>query len=457
MRTNKLYRTIFLCSVCIVFAGCKKFLDEKSDSRLVVPQTIADIQGLLDDGALMNYAVTPSYGETCADDYFLIPSTLEKSGAFAKNVYSWKPVNIVFGYDWSRAYLPIYNSNLALEILQKNPRTQLNAQEWDNVKGSALFFRSFYYLLLTAQYGLAYDEQNSATDLGIVIRESSDFNKVSVRSSVKTCYERIIKDLEESLNYLPDFPRHSLRPSKAAAFALLARAALYKRDYTMGQKYSDLALKLRAELMDFNGDADLNNLTAATPIKKFNKETIFYSEMYSGLGLHTPVYASVDTLLYASYNINDLRRVAFFRFSAGYPVFKGSYSSNANTLFSGLTTSEMYLTRAECRAYNGDLPGAMSDLNTLLRKRWKSGTGYIPYDTGDKATAISLIRNERRKEMLMRGTRWADIKRQNREGANITPVRKVDGKLIKLEPGSRFYALPLPSDIIDLTGMPQND
>ncbi|MFD2285952.1 RagB/SusD family nutrient uptake outer membrane protein [Pedobacter petrophilus] len=457
MKNIRILRILGLLIFCSSLMNCKKFLEEKSDSRLVVPQTLADIQGLLDDAGVMNYPVTPSYGETCSDDYFLLPATLNKLPAITLEFYSWKPVNLNFSNDWSKSYLPIYNSNLSIELIKKIPRTTGNALEWDNVKGSALFFRSFYYLALTAQYGLAYDEQTSDKDLGIVIRETSNFNDLSVRSTVKTCYELVIHDLQEAIQLLPNYPKHPLRPSKAAAYALLARAGLYVRDYNLGLKYSELAIKLKPELMDYNGDTDLNALTANVPVKKFNRETIFYTEMLGGLNLHAPVYATIDTNLYASYNINDLRKTAFFRLVAGYPVYKGSYSSNASTLFSGLTTSEQYLTRAECKAFLGDVSGAMNDVNFLLTKRWRKTVPFTPLSASDKSSALSIVRFERRKEMLMRGTRWADIKRQNKEGANITPTRIVNGKLIQLVPSSRFYALPLPADIIDLTGMPQNN
>ncbi|WP_231426444.1 RagB/SusD family nutrient uptake outer membrane protein [Pedobacter sp. Leaf250] len=453
--TNKILLALLL-GLGLVTSGCKKYLEAKSDDKLVVPKTIADLQGLLDDAVTMNYPVTPSYGETSADDYFVSAVNLTRLGAIAKNVYSWKPININYGNDWSKSYLPVYNSNLALELLGGVERNASNALAWDNVKGSALFFRSYYYLLLTAQYGLAYDEQTSDTDLGIVIRESSNFNEVSVRSSVKACYQRVIRDLEQAIPLLPDFPLHSLRPSKAAAYALLSRTGLYMRDYAMGLKYADLAIALKPELMDYNGDSDLNALSANIPVKKFNKETIFYTEMFAGFALHSPTYALIDTALYASYALNDLRRTAFFRMVGGYPVFKGSYSAHASTLFSGLTTAEQYLNRSECKAYIGDLIGAMADLNLLSKKRWRSIAPFPAFNIADKNLALKQIRLERRKEMLMRGTRWADIKRQNKEGANITPIHKLDGQEISLNPASRFYALPLPTDVITISGIPQN-
>jgi hypothetical protein len=63
---------------------------------------------------------------------------------------------------------------------------------------------------------------------------------------------------------------------------------------------------------------------------------------------------------------------------------------------------------------------------------------------------------ERRKELTMRGLRWIDIKRLNKEGGNITPKRFVDDKLILLPPNDDRYALQLPADLILNTGLQQN-
>jgi starch-binding outer membrane protein, SusD/RagB family len=57
---------------------------------------------------------------------------------------------------------------------------------------------------------------------------------------------------------------------------------------------------------------------------------------------------------------------------------------------------------------------------------------------------------------LMRGIRWIDIKRLNKEGKNIIPKRLIDGQTYLLPLESSYYALPLPQDILNLTGMPQN-
>ncbi|MCZ4243541.1 RagB/SusD family nutrient uptake outer membrane protein [Pedobacter punctiformis] len=319
-----------------------------------------------------------------------------------------------------------------------------------------MFYRSFYFLGLLTQYAFAYDENTSDKDLGIVLRLNSNFNEPSSRASVRQCYDQVINDLLLSLNYLPDYALNQLRPSKGAVYALLARAYLYKLQYDMALKYADEALKLNSQLMDYNADPGIVSLTAAVPFKKFNKETIFYAEMFSFIGLHIPATARVDSTLYANYATNDLRRSIFFKANGNYQQFKGSYAASAGTLFSGLATDELYLTRAECRAALNNVQGAMDDLNLLLKKRWKNTAVFLPVTSADKTDAIRKIRLERRKELLMRNMRWIDVKRYNKEGENIIMSRLVNGKLISIQPDSRYYALPLPIDIIEQTGMQQN-
>ena len=69
---------------------------------------------------------------------------------------------------------------------------------------------------------------------------------------------------------------------------------------------------------------------------------------------------------------------------------------------------------------------------------------------------MALILLERRKELLMRGLRWMDLKRLNMEGAAITLTRTVNGQVYTLPPNDLRYALPIPEDVIAISGMQQN-
>jgi hypothetical protein len=457
MKKNSIKLLMLLLSVSVM-VSCTKYLEEKSNKSLVTPTKLEDLQALLDDATTMNTVSTPGAMETYSDDYFLLPATYNSLASAEILLYSYVPYTYTYVNDWSKAYLTVYNSNLCLENIQKIDRTSSNSAAWDNVKGSALFFRAYYFLLLAWQHAKAYDPNTSTVDLGIVLRLGSDFNVKSVRANVNDTYEQILTDAKASIPALPDNPLHVMRPSKAAAYALLARTYLSMRMTDSAFKYADLSLHIKNTLINYNGDADINgSLTAASPFKKFNKETIFYTEMYSSFALHVPSRAKIDTVLYARYDNNDLRKTGFFKALSGYQQFKGSYAASTSTLFSGIGVDEMYLTRAECYARLNHIPEAMADLNTLLKSRWKNTVTYPVITAANTADALSIILLERRKELLMRGLRWIDIKRLNKDGANIIPTRIVNGKFFSIQPNTGIYALPLPDDIIQQTGIPQNN
>jgi hypothetical protein len=115
------------------------------------------------------------------------------------------------------------------------------------------------------------------------------------------------------------------------------------------------------------------------------------------------------------------------------------------------------LTRAECRARAGQLSGALSDLNTLLAKRWKTGT-YVPLQAATAEAALSLVLAERRKELVARNMRWADLRRLNGDPARqVTLARTLNGNSYTLEPGSRRYVYPIPAEEVRLGGLEQNE
>lgn len=459
-----------------VFLSCKKYLDVKPDDSLVSPKTIEDAQALLDNSNVMNQVSTPSYGEASADDYYLTTSPANESAEL--RTYTWAPFENYIANDWSAGYLAIYYSNLALETVNKNPKTSENAKAWNNVYGSALFFRSYYFLNLAWTFAKSYDENTSNSDLGIALRLQSDPNIKSTRASVKESYTQIVKDAKEAIDYLPTTPTHSFRPSKAAGYGLLARCYLSMRQYDSAYKYSDLCLQINPSLINYNDTATSApdriyiNVGAyynsrLPSFTRFNKETIFYTEINKTIPgvLLTDAGSKIDRVT-IGYDLADLRYNAFIVPQAATPAsfrgrFKGSYAQNISVFFSGIASDEMYLIKAECmaRGINGN-PGnsvaSMTVLNTLLYKRYKTGFGGI--SATDATDALNKILLERRKELLMRGLRWMDIKRLNKEGRNIvlTRIHPITGGTITLQPNANFYALPLPTDLIIQSGMPQN-
>lgn len=443
-----------LLAIVSGFISCKKYLELKPDSKLAVPTTVNDLQAILDYTNDMNLQTTPGFGASSTTDYFLSDADYNTYPLATQKVYYWQRGEYNFINDWSKGYHAIFNSNYCLEQIEKVSPDGTTA--WNNVKGSALFYRSFYFMHLLWDYAKAFDSSSYNKDLGIVLRLGSDFNVPSVRASVKECYDRVIEDAKSSLDYLPDYPLEVLRPSKGAAYGLLANAYLSMRMYDSAFRYSALYLQLNNELIDYNGDPDINgDIANGVPFKKFNKETIFYTTMNSDL-LNNSWIAKIDTVLYAMYDSNDLRKTAFFMPADNYFKFKCIYTGDIYYYFTGIATDEMYLVKAECEARQGIVGAAMDDLNTLLVKRWKAGT-FVPLTASNADDALQIILTERRKELIDRGMRWMDIKRLNKENANIVLVRKIEGQTYTLQPNANYYALPLPADIIKASGIPQNE
>lgn len=441
-----------LAMLVIITSGCEKFLDEKSNKKLAVPTTESDLQALIDNYITVNQNM-PSAGEISADNYYFKDADFNAiTPESNRRMHIWEKDNVFAagGNDWRNVFSAIYICNSVLEQVSNASESGANASQFSNVKGQALFLRAFGYLDAAQIWALAYDPASSKTDLGLPLRVDTDFNKTSKRSSLEETYQQIISDLRMAIPLLPVKPLHVARASKPAAYGLMARTYLAMRDYKNAGLYADSCLQLYSTLIDYN-----TLTTSATyPIAKFNAEVIFERT------LNTPTMmvntrARIDPALYSSFTANDLRRTVLFRnLGDGTFGFKGGYAGGA-LLFGGITTNEMLLIRAESHARNGNTNNAVSDLNDLLRKRWKAGT-FIPFTAASSAAALDLVLKERRKELIMRGLRWSDIKRLNKEGTNIQLSRMINGQTYNLPPDDHRYALPIPEDVIVLSGMTQN-
>lgn len=437
----------------LFFGACNKYLDVQSNKNQVVPKDLIDLQQILDGAQNINLNFC-SIGEVSADDYFLKQRVFDGLSEEGRMFYTWENPVYNFNNDWAKAYIPVYNCNLVLDKLKGIERTALNTDDWNNVKGSALFYRASQYLSLVWTYSKAFNEKTSSADLGIVLRESPDFNMKSERSTVSQSYRVILNDLLQAAELLSEQAIHSMRPSKLTAYGALARTYLSMAKYDSAYYYADKVLSVKHELLDFN-DATLIDVKSSYPLARFNKEILGYFELVTINAQIGVNYANIDTNLYQSYRHDDLRKLAFFKVNAdGYVSFKGSYSGSAN-LFGGLAVDEMFLIRSECLVRLGNVKSGLNDMDYLLTHRYKTGA-YLASNFNNKDMALDFVLEERRKELLFRGLRWIDLKRLNQEGKQIYIKRVVNGKEYGLRPGDNRYAIPLPEDVIKTTGIPQN-
>lgn len=442
---------IFLLVVSFTQSACTKFLDTKPNQTLSVPNSLGDLQALLDTYYRLNN-IDAGSSETSADNYYLTDADWNSLAEPERRLHTWRDDRVFPNYqnDWSNLYGTVFVTNVVLDNIKSIERTAANQADWDNVKGSALVFRARSFLQATFIWTLPYEAAKAETAMGIPLRMSQDFNEKSTRSTLKQTYDQILQDLKVAANCLTPNPIHVIRPSRAAAYGLLARTYLSMGNYDSCLLYADKSLQIKSSLLNYN----TLNANSTYPFPQLNTEVVMENLIPVPQAISNS-RAKIDVDLYNSYQTNDLRKTLFFRDNGnGSFGFRGSYEGGGN-LFSGIATDEVYLMRAEANAKLGNLSQAMSDLNNLLQNRWRTGT-YVPVTNLSAATLLQLIRTERRKELLMRGLRWMDLKRLNLEGANITLTRILSGQTYTLPPNDPRYAIAIPEEVILLSGIAPN-
>lgn len=446
-------RAWVLSFLTFCFFSCNNYLDVKPNKSLVIASELKDLQALLDNSSVMNFFTT-GLGEASADNFYLSINDWNIQDDAIRNLYVWG--DEIF-YDrflnaWLSQYTVVYTSNYILETLLNIEQTDVNKNDWNQIKGSSLFFRAFNFYNLLIAFSNAYDAETAENDLGIPLRLTSDFNVPSVRSNVEDSYQQIIDDLNDAIVLLPDKSIHPLRPSKIAAYALLSRVYMAMRNYELADKYAMECLKIDDYLLDYN---ELNS-SQTYPISAFNKEVLFAA----GGTVISISRMKIDTNLYALYEDSDLRKTIFFTLNNdGFSYkYKGSYNGNVQTSFTGLALDEVYLNRAECLVRLGQYQKGMEILNRLLIKRYKNiNSEFLDLIASDTKDALAIILRERRKQLVIRDIRWMDIKRLNKEpGNDIIIKRNLNGETFQLLPNEARYALPLPAAVLELSGMPQN-
>ena len=449
-----------LLGAALLLGSCgKDFLEKKRDEKLVIPKTIADYQSLLDNTTVMNSGNWLNHLALCSADEFTTSdktfNTYKGGLPYQTNAYTWSQeiYERKEGQDWNLAYQRILIANLALEVDRLKPSNAAEQATWNNTKGSALFFRAYSFYYLAQQFCQPYNAATASTDLGVPLKDDYDITVIKPRGNVAQVYDFIIKDLNDAMGLLPDKQEFVTRPSKAAAAALLAKTYLQMNNYEKVREYADMALKINNTITDFK-TLDVNKPQLYnSDFGKTNPEIIFHSQLVRpGIAL---VEADVTPEILGLFEPGDLRLKGFFvKDSKGYMTFKGSPAGSINA-FSGITTTEALLMRAEAYARLNQTDQALADLNTLRKARFDNT--FQPLTAADAVEAIKLIIRERRMELYSRGTRWEDLRRLNKDPRFATTLtRTVGGVPYKLEPNSSRYTFPLPDNEIQANNYPQN-
>ncbi len=449
---------LFFVVIISLFIGCSKsdFLNTKPNQALVVPSSISDLQALLDNTNTMNgsgnIGICPILSEATNDDIYVPNKYYASQNQYAQQEYIWatNPYPSFDLTDWDYPYTAVWYANIALDGLTKINPTSDQVQAYNNVMGSAFFYRSFYFYSLVQVFAPPFDSTTASTTWGLPLRLSSDVNEKLSRATLEKTYQQIINDTKQAISLLPNQAIYVTRPCKGSAYGFLARVYLAIQDYQHAYVYADSSLQISNKLLNYN----TLNTTISLPITRNNVENLFNSTLLR-TGIYT--YNFMDTLFMKTYTSNDLRPSIYFSSNATGNKVKCSYDGTA-IFYSGIAIDEMYLIRAEAAARTGNLSQATADINTLCMNRYKTGTfaAYSNFPTTNDA--LNVILPERRKELVCRGIRSTDLRRLNKNPQTaFTLTRSVNGTTYTLPPNDPRYTWLIPDNVISFNStMAQN-
>lgn len=337
---------------------------------------------------------------------------------------------------WSTIYKQLYSVNVAIEGIK--PATGLTYQnQW---LGEAYFLRGLLYFYQTNLYG----------DVPLVLGSDYLANNVLARSPQAAVYTQILSDLKQAQALLDNKYHDGTgavtssrgRPNRMAATALLARVYLYMKDWKNAGAQADSLI----------GDAADYQLPALSKVFLLNSPEVIwglipYAYEYppyvvkDARAYYIPpgvapasafILSSLSDSLVAAFEPGDGRYSTWvgkdsvsptaiyyyaYKYKAG-----GTYTAPQES-YAVLRLAELYLIRAEARAQQNDLNGALADLNAV---RARAGLGASAAVT--QADVLAAIWHERRVELFTEaGHRFFDLRRTGNLDAVMNVIAPLKG------------------------------
>jgi hypothetical protein len=420
MKRKKIYTAglLFIFPLWILtIASCRKFIEAPVPTNsIVTSEQFADSAGATSAitgiyTSMNGFNATISNGSTTllagvsSDEMYsnYNPSDATDFFANAISLTNQSDENL-----WKNAYKYIYQANAC--IAGTAASSTLTTSVKKRITGEALFMRAFFHFYLVNMYG--------PVPLAITIDYQT--NAPLPRTSVDVIYNQIIADLKMSQKLLSTdpAPNDNSRVNQFAAGAFLARVYLYQKQWSAAESAATAIISANFKL-----EPILNNVFLAssreqiwqlTPVFSGNETTEGQILIPPSPGI-LPQYVVTNSQI-AAFESGDQRAVKWLNYATvqnkayAYPYkYKLVYKANTTPTesYSMLRLAEQYLIRAEARAQQNNLPGALADINTI---RSRAG---LPNSTAITQTQIlNAVMHERQTELFCEwGHRWFDLKR----------------------------------------------
>ncbi|WP_207423286.1 RagB/SusD family nutrient uptake outer membrane protein [Desertivirga brevis] len=456
---TKVY-AVLLVAGSLVFTSCEKLLEVDVPVNQMVSESV--YSDSLTALASLNGLYSYMYNGTgqLAQSYFSFNASLVPARSADELTYrsantdefvtnSITVANGTVSSAWANAYRAVNHANGILEGVSASPLSPSLKQQ---ISGEAKFLRAFCYFTLVNMFG----------DIPLVLTANVELVKDLPRENTAKVYAQIITDLTEARDQLPpDYSwsgNNRTRVNKWGASALLARVYLYTQQWDMAEAEA-------TKLISQNTLFSLPTLSQA--FLKASSEAIFqfYTNVngYTFTGKEllpgaTDIVYILTPQLVASFERDPLRpegeddRATEWvkTTTAGLP-YAYKYRSNTagqNTEYEMvLRLAEQYLIRAESRAHQNKLTGAIEDLNVIRTRAGLRGTEAVT-----KEQILLAIEHERQVELFLEwGHRWFDLKRTGRADAVLSPVKGTAWQSTDV-----LYPIPASARTINLN-LGQND
>jgi len=372
------------------------------------------------------------FGGLSADELNLYTTITGQSLFYYSN--SLNSATVGNGY-WESLYTKIFITNSAIEGL--NAATTLTPLVKKQLLGEAKFMRAFFYFYLVNLYG----------DVPLVVTTDYLVNSQMPRTPRAEVWAQIIADLKDAQDLLSGEYLNSdivtattdrVRPTKWAGAAMLSRAYLYQQKWSEAETAATTVIS-NAALFDtvsltlnVFSNASKEAIWQLQPVNSgWNTEDAkLFVLPDTGPFYNYPVYLSNPLL--NSFEVGDNRKTEWIKsVTAGGITYYYPYKYTSATLNAPVTEyqmvlrlGEVYLNRAEARAQQGNIAGALADLN-VIRKR----AGLPDYSGAtDQASLVNAILHERQVELFTEwGHRWLDLKRTGTVDAVMSVVTPQKG------------------------------
>lgn len=451
---TKLLKNISILGVllAITFSGCKKFIDVIPKGSKI-PTTFADYEAFIRN-EYDNHTTNVSQAILLLNDRFETTANLNYYQLNAAN-YNWDEsanriaLNNADENAYYGSYKTINTSNLLIENL--DAATEATPAQKAELIAQAKVLRAISYYILANYYADTYEEANASSKKSVPLITSANIEAPHTQVTIKEIYNFMLKDIEDAIPSLKATSATVLHPNLGAAYALKARIYLTMGDYASSLTAADEALKYNDKLFDW--------IAYYNTYKVRIEQVGVYNNNPSPMGFDfVENYYFRHGLTSNPGRESAVLQARASRFETGDAMFAArwklrtvgadTYYTSITTGFfnhGGLTTTEVYLIKAECLARLNQIPAALTALDAVRVKRIFS-QNYVPSSASTTIEAVKLIQRTKSNDLILSLVPFADMRRLNKDSNYATTLSKTVGsQTLTLAPGSTMWTMPFPA------------